>query len=433
MVRYHYALVDDLITREEFDSRIEKKIAECGNLADDVAAALLVVRDLDRSHVKVQGLRGRSSLFCFYARIIAISDVKEFDRPEGNKGLVARVTVADETGQIDLVFWDEQAAAIGETFEIGEVIEVIGRHGKNLREIMPLNLRKTHVEIDCGMTPKEVKQPERRDIDLLLISLQPVRTFTKRDGTSGEMITGIVGDSTGTAKLLCWDVPLLTGFTPGMAVTATGVLEKEGDFGGREIVIDENTILIPAEKRPEIPHTLMNEVLPDQTVTVSGNLTQVQPPRPFTRRDGTASWVRNVRISDGSATLPVVIWDDEAERTLLPGEKIIIYHVPSRVGRTGEIELSIGRGSSLYIVPDESGEHISIDGTVLRTPEGLLIDNGVQAFLIEGSYPHGTDITITGLVSGERLFCESDEQSRLDPEDIRTQVTDFLQILSESK
>lgn len=433
MVRYHYALVDDLITREEFDSRIEKKITECGNLADEVAAALLVVRDLNRSHVKVQGLRGRSSLFCFYARIIAISDAKEFDRPEGDKGLIARVTVADETGQTDLVFWDEQAAAIGDSFEIGEVIEVIGRHGKNLREIMPLNLRKTHVEIECSMTPKEVRQPERKDIDLILISLQTARPFTRRDGTSGEMIAGIVGDSTGTAKLLCWDVPLLTGYTPGMAITATGVLEKEGDFGGREMVIDENTILTPAEKRPKIPHIPMSEVQPDQTVTVSGDLTQVQPPRPFTRRDGTSSWVRNARISDGTATLPLVIWDNEAERTLMPGEKVIIYHAQSRVGRSGEIELSVGRGSSLFIVPDESGGHISIDGTILRTPEGLRIDNGVQAFLIEGTYPHGADITIKGLVNGNRLFCESDEPSGLNPEDVRTRVTDYLQSLSETK
>jgi len=297
MVRYHYALVDDLISREEFDRRIEKKIAECGNLADEVAAALLVVRDLDRSHIKIKGLRGRSSLFCFYAKVIAISELKEFDRPDGNKGLVARITVADETGQTDLVFWDEQAAAIGEAFETGEVLEIIGRHGKNLKEILPLNLRKTHVEIDCAMTPKEVRQPERKDVDLLIISLQPTRTFTRRDGTGGEMIAGIVGDKQGTAKLLCWDPSVLADFIPGMAVTATGVLEKEGDFGGREIVIDENTIITPAQSKPEIPHTPLGEVLPDQTVTISGNLVQVQPPRPFTRRDGTPSWVRNVRIS----------------------------------------------------------------------------------------------------------------------------------------
>lgn len=427
MVRYHYALVDDLISREEFDRRIEQKIAACGNLADEVAAALLVVRDLDRSHVKIRGLRGRSSLFCFYARVLACSEAKEFDRPDGNKGMVARLTVADETGQIDLVFWDEQAAAIGESFEIGEVIEVIGRHGKNMKEILPLNLRKTHVEIACDITPRESRQPERKDIDLLIVSLQPAKPFTRRDGTSGEMISGIVGDTLGTARLLCWDAAMFSGYTPGMTVAAAGALEKEGDFGGREIVIDEGTLITPAEHRPAIPHTPLGEVKPDQTVTISGSLAQVQPPRPFTRRDGTSSWVRNVRISDPSATLPVVIWDDEATRPLLAGEKVIIYHVPARVGRTGETELSVGRGSCLLIVPDDTGERISIDGTILDTPEGKIIDDGVQAFLIEGEYPHGTEIVIHGTTCGKRLFVEDNELSGLSLEDLRKKFSSFIQ------
>ncbi|PWR72167.1 OB-fold nucleic acid binding domain-containing protein [Methanospirillum lacunae] len=428
MVRYHYALVDDLISREEFDRRIEKKIEACGNLADEVAAALLVVRDLGRSHVKIKGLRGRSSLFCFYAKILAYSEVKEFDRADGNKGLVARVTVADETGQTDLVFWDEQAAAISESFEAGEVVEVIGRHGKSLKEIQPLNLRKTHVEINCDMNPKEQRQPERKDIDLMFISLQPAKTFTRKDGTTGEMVSGIVGDAGGTARLLCWDAVMLSGLTPGMAVHAGGVLEKEGDFGGREIVIDENTQISPVVQMPEIPYIPLGEVKPDQTVTVSGHFVQVLPPRPFTRRDGTSSWVRNVRISDETATLPVVLWDDEASRTFLTGEKVIIYHVPARVGRTGETELSVGRGSCLIIVP-EGGERISIDGTIIESPEGKVIDNGVQAFLIEGSYQHGTEIILHGIMSGKRLFIEGDEKTGISLEIVQTDLKQFLESL----
>lgn len=429
MVRYHYALVDDLISREEFDRRIEEKITACGNLADEVAAALLVVRDLDRSHVKIRGLRGKSSLFCFYARILAFSGVKEFDRADGTKGLVARLTVADETGQTDLVFWDDQAAAIGETFEIGEVIEVIGRHGKSLKEILPLNLRKTHVEIACDMTPKETKPPERRDGDLLLISLQPPKPFTRRDGTGGEMVSGIAGDEAGTARLLCWDSSLLAGYGPGTAVTAAGYLEKEGDFGGREIVIDENTLITPAAGRPDIPITPLQDVLPDQTVSVAGTLSTVRPARPFTRRDGTPSQVRNVRLSDGTATLPVVLWDDEAARILHEGEKVIIYHVSSRVGRTGETELSVGRGSCLLVVPDEDAMQVTIDGTVIQTSQGLVIDDGVHAFLIEGPYQAGADLMITGMASKKRLFCDHYEQSGLNIEDTRERLTSFQRCL----
>jgi len=171
VVRYHYALVDDLVSREEFDNLIERKIADCGNLADETAAALLVVKDLGRSHVKIRGLRGKSSLFCFYAKIIGFSGVKEFERTDGKKGLIARLTVADDTGQVDLVFWDEQAAALEETFEIGDVVEIIGRRGRTIREIMPLNMRKTYVDIDCVMEMKEQKPPERKEMHLLIINL----------------------------------------------------------------------------------------------------------------------------------------------------------------------------------------------------------------------------------------------------------------------
>lgn len=55
------------------------------------------------------------------------------------------------------------------------------------------------------------------------------------------MVSGIVGDETGTARLLCWDATILIGFTPGMAVVASGIPKKR-DFGGKGVVIDENTL-----------------------------------------------------------------------------------------------------------------------------------------------------------------------------------------------
>ena len=429
MVRYHYALVDDLISREEFDRRIESKIEECGNLADEVAAALLVVRDLGRSHVKVRELRGKSSLFCFYAKIIAFSGVKEFDRTEGEKGLVARLTVADETGQVDLVFWDEQAAALEDTFEIGDVVEVIGRHGKSGREIMPLNLRRTNCDIDCEMTPKIRKEPERKDLTLLIISLSDPRPFTRRDATAGEMVSGIVGDQSGTAKLLCWDAPLLSGFLPGTALDVSGAIEKEGDYGGREIVFDENTVLLPAERDPDIPITRITDIMPDQTISVSGIITQVNPARPFTRRDGSQSHVRNIRIQDETAELHLVLWDDEATRPLLTGEKVQIYHAPARIGRTGDIEVSIGRGSCLKIMPDPDGEQICIRGTILSLPDGTYIDDGTISYLVETKLVHGTEAEIRGLAGGQRLFSESEQTLDINPDDVKKRLDALIQTL----
>ncbi|MDD1724902.1 MAG: OB-fold nucleic acid binding domain-containing protein [Methanospirillum sp.] len=429
MVRYHYALVDDLVSREEFDRLIEEKITACGNLADEVAAALLVVKDLGRSHVKIRGLRGRSSLFCFYAKIIACSGAKEFDRPSGEKGLVARLTVADETGQIDLVFWDEQAAALEETFEIGDVVEVIGRHGKNLREIMPLNLRKTCVDIDCVTEVRERKEPERIHSTLLVLNLSPPRQFTRRDGTAGEMVSGLIGDTAGTARLLCWETTLLAGISPGMAVSVTDALVRDGDFGGREIILDEESTLSPAEEVPDIPMTPLAMVLPEQTVSIRGRITRINPPKPFSRRDGTRSWVRNLQISDENTEIALVLWDEEAKRSLLAGETIILYHAFAKTGRSGDTEVSLGKGGALFLVPGD-GEQVRMEGVILHLPEGIVLTNREGSWLVETALPHGSRVRITGTVSGRRLCSESETLLEYDLNVIKSRLDAFISSLT---
>jgi len=426
VVRYHYALVDDLVSREEFDRLIGKKISDCGNLADEVAAALLVVKDLGRSHVKIKNLHGKSSLFCFYAKIIAFSGAKEFDRPDGEKGLVARLTVADETGQTTLVFWDDQAAALEETFEIGDVVEVIGRHGRSMHEILPLNLRKSIVDIDCVMTVRERKPPQRADLLFLVINLSPPKSYTRRDGTGGEMISGLIGDSSGTARLTCWEPAVLAGISRGTVLSASGVLIKEGDYGGREVIIDGETVIMPADTVPDIPVTMLSDLLPDQNVTVRGKIISTLQARSFIRRDGTVSWVKNLRISDGSLELPLVLWDNEAKRPLLPGDSVIIYHARTKTGRTGDTEISPGKNGVLMVIPGEGGERVRIKGTILCVPDGTVLTNEDGSWLVETTLPHGTPVEISGLMVGNRLFCESEEVCEYNPDEVKEQLKSLL-------
>jgi len=429
VVRYHYALVDDLVSREEFDNLIERKIADCGNLADETAAALLVVKDLGRSHVKIRGLRGKSSLFCFYAKIIGFSGVKEFERTDGKKGLIARLTVADDTGQVDLVFWDEQAAALEETFEIGDVVEIIGRRGRTIREIMPLNMRKTYVDIDCVMEMKEQKPPERKEMHLLIINLLSPRTFTRRDGTSREMITGLVGDVSGTARLICWEPSLLSGLSPGRALLAIGALCKEGDYGGREIVCDEETIIVPTDDTPKIPITPLASLLPDQSCIVRGRITSVFPAKSFTRKDGTISHVRNIRISDETAEISLVLWDNEAKRTLLVGEMVMLYNAYAKIGRSGEIEISLGRGGVLSIIAEEEVP-VRLEGWILHLPEGTILTNREGSWLVESCLAHGICALITGRASGKRVVCESEAEVKPDLERLRNDFSAFIRSFS---
>ena len=144
---FHHALVDDLITRDKFERRVEAKIEECGDLVDEPTAAMLVVGELGRQHVKIRGLSAKSSLFSFFGKVIDKTGPKEFNRADGEKGWVATLLLGDETGTTRVVLWDEKAGAVLE-IAAGDVLEIIGRHpGKSTNEIYALALRKSSCEI----------------------------------------------------------------------------------------------------------------------------------------------------------------------------------------------------------------------------------------------------------------------------------------------
>ena len=405
MVLFHYALVDDLITKEEFERRVEEKIDECGDLVDEPTAAMMVVGELGREHVKIRGLFAKSSLFSFFGKIIDKTEPKEFDRPDGEKGWVATLLLGDETGTTRVVLWDQKAGAVLDT-AIGEVIEVIGRHpGKNTKEIYALALRKASCEISCSApagagSANLANDPV--DMDVILIAIEPVRTFTKKDGTTGEMAEAIVGDTEGTARIVAWVPELLAGLQPGATVHVTNA-KPNSRSEGRNYSLDEKSTVTPIDAHVAVPFAPLATVADQGTYSVHGEVKMVQQPRPFTTRNGTPSWVRNAVIYEGSDELRVVLWGENALLPLTPGDPVEIYNAPAKPGRTGDIELGVGRGSVIR-VPKEVPRPITFRGTILPGQGCTFIDDGKDRYLIDGDFPAGTELQVTGILAGSRII-----------------------------
>lgn len=104
------------------------------------------------------------------------------------------------------------------------------------------------------------------------------------------------------------------------------------------------------------------DVHPGQEATVQGIITTIQPIRSFTRKNGREGKVANVLISDETGSLPVVLWNDDANR-VEHGEfqqdmKIKIINGYTKQGIHG-VELHVGRWSSVSIeLKDASDEKI---------------------------------------------------------------------------
>ncbi|MCK9579281.1 MAG: nucleic acid-binding protein [Methanoregula sp.] len=422
-MHFHYALVDDLITKEEFESRVEKKIDECGDLVDEPTAAMMVVGELGREHVKIKGLSAKSSLFSFFGKVVDKTEPKEFDRADGEKGWVATLMLGDETGTTRVVLWDQKAGAVLDT-EIGEVLEVIGRHpGKSIHEIYALALRKASCEITCTAAVTGGLSTEPVELDCILLAVVPPRTFTKRDGTTGEMAEAVIGDKEGTARLVAW-VPELLGELPaGTPVHITNA-KPSGRGEGRDYSLDEKSTVTVTGNEISVPFTPIGKVSESGIFSVSGEIKQIQQPRSFTTRNGATSWVRNIILRDGTDEVRIVLWGDNALVPLNPGDTIEVYHATAKAGRFGGIELGVGRGSA-FRVPAAGALPIVFSGTIIEGPGCTFIDDGRDRYLIEGNFTHGTEVTVTGTLTGSRIIPEMVEHCELKREEILSGIRKF--------
>ena len=424
---FHYALVDDLISKEEFERRVEARIEDCGDLVDEPTAAMMVVGELGREHVKIKGLHAKSSLFSFFGKIIDKTEPKEFDRADGEKGWVATIILGDETGTTRVVLWDQKAGAVLDT-EIGEVLEVIGRHPPNrTQEIYALALRKVSCEITCTVPSPGGLSTEPVDLDGVLLAVGPPRTFTKRDGSTGEMAEAVIGDSEGTARLVAWVPELLAELPAGISVRITNA-KPTGRGEGRNYSIDDKSTVSLTEKEIVIPFTPPGRVSDNGIYSVKGTIGQVQQPRSFTTRSGTPSWVRNVIIRDGEDELKLVLWGEHALIPLKPGEIIEVYHATAKAGRYGGIELGVGRGSALR-VPANDARPIEFTGTIIEGPGCTFIDDGKDRYLIEGSFIHGTGMRVNGVLAGSRIVPQQAEPVSINPGELIEEIRAFRETL----
>ena len=430
---FHYALVDDLISKEEFERRVEQKIGDCGDLVDEPTAAMMVVGELGREHVKIRGLSAKSSLFSFFGKILDKTEPKEFDRADGEKGWVATLLLGDETGSTRVVLWDEKAGAALDT-AVGEVLEVIGRHpGKSTHEIYALALRKAGCEIACSIPAGAggSLSTEPVDLDAVLLSVEPVRTFTKRDGSTGEMAEAVIGTRDGTARLVAWDPALLEGMPAGIAVRITNA--KPNNRGeGKNFSIDDKSSVTAIDTTIVVPFAPLGSVADQGFYTVKGEVKEARQPRSFTTRNGTSSWVRNIVIREGDDELRVVLWGDAALVPVSPGTQVEVYNGTAKPGRFGGIELGAGRGS-VFRVPEDAARPVVFSGTIIAGPGCFFIDNGSERYLIEGRFAHGSEVTVTGLLAGSRILPERVDEIHRDPEELLAEIRKFRRELCKDK
>ena len=422
-MKFHYLLVDDLLDKGEFERRVEEKVAESGDLLDERAAAMLVVRDLGRAHIRIRDLAAAPSLACFFAKVLAVEEPREFERPDGAPGIVANVTVGDETGRARLTLWDEKAAAVSE-IAVGDVLEILGRpkgRGK-VPDVTAVAVQEAACEITCEETATSGGPGPAGDLEVRLIAIESPRTFTRRDGTDGEMVEAVIGNEDGVFRLVAWAPDVLLGVESGENVVIRGAVAREND-GAIEYSLGESASVTPSDHEIDLPMNTIADVRDGGRYSLAGTVVSVQPPHSFVTRNGRQSSVRNLIIADPTGETPVVVWGEKADEHLVPGDRLSLYNATARQGRYGDLEVHLSWGSALVVHGEE--EEIEVTGTVIATRQGAALDTGDTCYLLRDPLPVGYTVRVRGTVHRGVISPGNIKAIEPDPEDLQRRLDRF--------
>jgi len=128
-VEHVYSMLQDIYSREEFESEIERIQDEFASLLERKTAALFLLAEKGRLQQETHSLSqlADGEFVTVEGKVVAVEKPREFTRRDGSKGKVASVRISGPTGEARVSYWEP---ADIERVEAGEI-----KKGMKLRVI----------------------------------------------------------------------------------------------------------------------------------------------------------------------------------------------------------------------------------------------------------------------------------------------------------
>ena len=295
-----------------------------------------------------------------------------FRRPDGSEGKVLRLVLADETGSVTCVLWDDAADAC-EGLEVGSRLRLLGaKVRESLTGQVELHVERAgqvevlpgRAEVPIGGMAKVADlRPGQSGVNVLV---KVLRVGGIRELRTGRVATLVVADETGSIRLDLWDekADLAGQIRPGDLLLLRNAYVRErrgalvlslGKMGSLE--------LNPEGLELEVPSVTEAELRPLKDITSEGGpytvevVIETAPElREVVTSRGEKVSVASTRVSDGTGEMRLSVWRDLADQLVaLPvGTKIRVHNVWAKEGPFG-LELTSGVDSFIEVVEEPGG------------------------------------------------------------------------------
>ena len=213
-----------IIINPDIDDDLRQKLADVGNTSIVKINDVLDINQDEGREVDVLG------------RILAIADIRQFQRVDGTDGQVRSIDLADETGVIRTSLWDEKTEIpqkLGDAIKIENARTRLGQNtmelsvGRSSRITTPsdeeIESLPSYQQLEMDRyNDRTISQLEENEQNVKLrvrvTNVNEVNTFTRNDGRDGRVRAIYVADETGEIQVSLWDDDTDIDFTSGAAL-----------------------------------------------------------------------------------------------------------------------------------------------------------------------------------------------------------------------
>ena len=242
-------------------------------------------------------------------RLISVNEINEFQRDDGEVGQVRSAIFADETGKVNLSFWNEkaeQAYGVGDAYKIENARTRLGMYNVDLNIGSGARLIKlTDEEASAMFIPelstlektifdyKNISDVDEDEEDVIIIGriieINEIREFDRDTGDTGYVRNIELADESGSIRVVLWDKNAKKEYEIGQPLKLQNArFSINTDNRVEASVSSRTTILTPSESEIEklpsqeelmemiyAPKTIESLLEDDTNVHITGTINDV--------------------------------------------------------------------------------------------------------------------------------------------------------------
>ena len=362
------------LTHEEIVMAIEKKKATSGGFLTDAAAARLVAAEhgveiklkkpLPKIYIRqlVSGLNDVT----VSGRVLLVNMPQAFPKANGS-GHVSRLLIADKTGSIKVVLWNDKAE-LARKLHLRQIVKVLHGYVRRSRDgeielhvgqrgtiqIAPLGVRESDFPSIIDFLEKIgniTKVHRKANVKGVIQTIYPVSTFQRQDGTQGKVMRIVIEDETGRIPVVFWNekAEKIAEVKEKMEVLLLNAKVRKNHLDELLELHAEYSTNVETITRPESPLRIKDLEEGMKVAFIEGTVTTKPMLREATTRRGEKMAVVTFELKDDTGKVWVSAWREHTEkvREVAVGTKVRLKNVYVRKGFGNQLEITTSASTEI--------------------------------------------------------------------------------------